>query len=576
MGKHLNDNQFNEIIELHRQGEKTAVIAVKVGCKPWTVQRQTKHTIPPTERLRAQTNRGCGSDKYKMIREKIIIPMLKKYPKARSKAIIQKVWRDCPEANKRSLYKQIADWRPHYAPEQERFFDQEKEAGHELQLDSTFLPGITIKGQKADLRIFHAYFPFSGRTFMKVYQGGESWQSFEQGLTAALKEFNGVPTKIVTDSLGAVWVNQPGAKKRLTERMTQMSKHYRFQATRINLKKPNENGSVEKAHDHRKNEIEDQLLLRGSREFNSFEEVEALVAEVVATHNQKSADLFELERSHLKPLPSGAFQSSKLDTKRVYKNGTFSYQRVTYSVPAHVLVGPHSIEVFQDRIELFNQRGIIATVPRAPDVPKKERGYQINYRHLLPSLRKKPRALLGYKFRNHMFPDRTFQSAHELAREQMKPTQACQYTIDLLTLAEQNNNEAVVAKVLEPYVHHNILPTTEQIQQDLNQIKEQQLDISSGSAPEKVTQQSTTIAAPEPDQSTADVVNDEVKFPRITELDQDGDNAELTTQFLTLLFEQFLTKIGVDVNLHTNNIQQFLVTIKNNPPKRVMQGGPNA
>ena len=575
MRKHLNDNQFKELKELHRQGEKTAIIALKVGCKQWTVQRQLKHTIPPSERLRAQTNRGCGSDKYKTIRENIIIPMLKKHPKARSKAIIQQAWREFPEANKRSLFKQIAGLRPHYAAEQERFFDQEKAAGHELQLDSTFLPRVTIKGKKADLRIFHAYFPFSGHTFMKVYQGGESWQSFEQGLTAALKKFGGVPDKIVTDSLGAVWVNQPGAKKRLTERMTQLSKHYDFEATRINLKKPNENGSVEKAHDHRKNEIEDQLLLRGSRDFNSFEEVEALVADVVATHNQKTDALFELEQSHLKPLPADAFQSSKLDTKRVYKNGTFTYQRVTYSVPAHVLVGSHSIEIFQDRIEFFNQRGIIATVPRAPDVPIKAKGFQIDYRHYLHSLRQKPRALLGYKFRNHMFPDQAFQSAHELALEQMKSEQACKYTVELLTLAEQANNIAAVAKVLQPYLQHNILPTTEQIQQELNQIQEHQLDISSGSAPETVTQQSTTIATPEPEQTTTDALNDVVKLPQMAELIQ-GDNGVFTNQVLTLLFEQFLTKIGVDVNSHTNNIQQFLITIKNNPSKCVKQGGANA
>ena len=575
MGKHLNDNQFNELKKLHQRGEATAVIAVRVGCEPWTVRRQLKYTIPPSERLRAQTNRGCGSDKYETMREEIMIPMLKKHPKARSKAIIQKVWRVFPEANKRSLYKQIADLRPHFAAEQERFFDQDKAAGHELQLDSTFFPRITIKGKKADIRIFHAYFPFSGRTFMKVYQGGESWPSFEQGLTSALKAFNGVPTKIVTDSLGAVWVNQPGAKKRLTERMTQMSQHYDFQATRINLKKPNENGSVEKAHDHRKNEIEDQLLLRGSRDFNSFEEVEALVADVVATHNQKTDALFELEQSHLKPLPADAFQSSKLDTKRVYKNGTFSYQRVTYSVPAHVLVGSHSIEIFQDRIELFNQRGIIATVPRAPDVPIGEKGYQIDYRHYLPSLRQKPRALLGYKFRNHMFPDQAVQSAHELALEQMKSEQACKYTVDLLTVAEQVNNIAAVAKTLEPYLAHNTLPTIKQVQQDLSQFQEQQLDISSGSAPEKVTEQSTTIAPPEPEQTTTDAGNHAVKLPQITEVGQDEDNVELTNQSLPLLFKQFLTQLGVDVNSH-NNIQQFLITIQNNPQKCVMQGGANA
>lgn len=576
MGIHLNDNQFKELKKLHQQGEEAAVIAVMVGCKPWTVYRQSIHTTLPSERLRAQTNRGCGSDKYKTIREKIIIPMLKKNPKARSISIIQTVWLEFPEANKRSLYKQIADCRPHYAAAQERFFDQEKEPGHELQLDSTFFPGIILQGKKTDIRIFHAYFPNSRHTFMKVYQGGESWQSFEQGLALALKTFNGVPEKIVTDSLSAVWVNKPGAQKRLTERMSQMSKHYNFQATRINLKKPNENGSVEKAHDHRKKEIEDRLLLRGSRDFNSFEEIEALVADVVATHNKKTAALFELERSHLKPLPSDAFQSSKLDTKRVYKNGTFTYQRVTYSVPAHVLVGSHSIEVFQDRIELFNQRGIIATVPRAPDVPIGEKGYQIDYRHYLPSLRQKPRALLGYKFRDHMFPDQAFQSAHELAREQMKSEQACKYTVDLLTLAEQENNIAAVAKTLEPYLAHNTLPTIKQVQQDLSQFQEHQLDISSRSAPEKVTEQSAIIAPPEPEQTTTNAGNHAVKLSEVTEIDQVEDNVELTNQSLPLLFKQFLTQIGVDINSHNNNIQQFLITIQNNPPKCVMQGGANA
>jgi hypothetical protein len=74
--------------------------------------------------------------------------------------------------------------------------------------------------------------------------------------------------------------------------------------TRNNRGLAHENGSIESPHGHLKRTIEDALLLRGSRDFDTLEAYRRFVDEVVGRRNARSRKRLDLERPALQALPA--------------------------------------------------------------------------------------------------------------------------------------------------------------------------------------------------------------------------------------------------------------------------------
>src|SRR5207237_7673487 len=90
-----------------------------------------------------------------------------------------------------------------------------------------------------------------------------------------------------------------------TRRYEALCTHYRMQPTRNNRGLAHENGSIESPHGHLKRAIEDALLLRGSRDFDTLDAYRRFVDEIVGRRNARNRKRLDLERSELKPLPVG-------------------------------------------------------------------------------------------------------------------------------------------------------------------------------------------------------------------------------------------------------------------------------
>src|ERR1700758_4777427 len=85
-----------------------------------------------------------------------------------------------------------------------------------------------------------------------------------------------------------------------------------MQPTRNNRGLAHENGSIESPHGHLKRAIEDALLLRGSRDFDTLQAYRRFVDEVVGRRNARNRKRLDLERSALPNmrLPSAAAAGS--------------------------------------------------------------------------------------------------------------------------------------------------------------------------------------------------------------------------------------------------------------------------
>ena len=207
---------------------------------------------------------------------------------------------------RRTLERRIARWRALNGPNRDVIFRQEHPPGRMGLSDFTDMValGITIAGEPFDHRLYHFRLAFSGFEHAHVVLGGESFVALAEGLQNALWALGGVPEQHRSDSLSAAFCNlDREAQEDLTRRYEELCAHYGMTPSRNNPGIAHENGSIESAHGHLKNVLNDELLLRGSREFEDLSAYRRFVDEVVGRRNARNRKRIEIERTVLKQLP---------------------------------------------------------------------------------------------------------------------------------------------------------------------------------------------------------------------------------------------------------------------------------
>ncbi|MFK5892427.1 MAG: hypothetical protein QM504_04305 [Pseudomonadota bacterium] len=178
----------------------------------------------------------------------------------------------------------------------------------------------------------------------------------------------------------------------LTERYSKLCKHYGVKATRNNKGVAHENGAIESAHGHLKRKIDQQLMLRGNRDFTSLSEYEKFINLIVAKVNRQCKTRFEEEKVHLKILPVRRTNDfSELHVK-VTSSSTISVKRVTYTVPSRLIGCALLVHIYDERLVLFYGHEKTLTLNRVY-AQGTNRGRNVDYRHVIHSLAKKPNAL---------------------------------------------------------------------------------------------------------------------------------------------------------------------------------------
>jgi len=175
-------------------------------------------------------------------------------------------------------------------PEQDVIFRQEHPPGRLGLSDFTNMGdhGISIAGMPLDHRLYHFRLAFSGWEHAHVVLGDESFVALAEGLQNALWALGRAPLQHHSDSLSAAFCNlDADTRQDQTRRYEGLCTHYRMQPTRNNRGLARESGSIESPHGHLKRAIEDALLLRGSRNFDTLEAYRRFVDEIVVRRNAR-------------------------------------------------------------------------------------------------------------------------------------------------------------------------------------------------------------------------------------------------------------------------------------------------
>jgi hypothetical protein len=426
--------------------------AAKAGFSTASAYRIEADPRPPTQKKEPRGRRR--PDPLALYWDAEVVPILKAAPGIRVIGVLQELRRRHPDLDRnirRTLERRIQAWRALHGPEQDVIFRQEHEPGRLGLSDFTETNGlgVTIANEPFDHRLYHFRLAFSGFEHAHVVLGGESFAALAEGLQNALWALGGAPKEHRSDSLSAAFRNLTAdARDDVTQRYAALMGHYGMTATRNNRGVAHENGSIESAHGHLKQTLEDALLLRASRDFANLDAYRAFVDTIVGRRNANLIKRIALEKAALAPLPKG--RTTNFDEKviPVTSSGGFILRRVFYTVPSRLIGHRLRVRIFDDRLECFLGSTPVACLRRGRPVSETRGGHVVDYRHVIHALRRKPMALANLVYRDQLFPRAAYKRAFEALQERGDLRSACKITVELLALAHERACEAELAKAL--------------------------------------------------------------------------------------------------------------------------------
>ena len=445
-----------------RQTSAPAVAAAMAG-----FSRATGYRIEADPRLQShkkQPRKRRRPDPLASIWEPEVVPMLRAAPGIRAVAVYDEMIRRHPELGegvRRTLERRIREWRAFNGPERDVIFRQEHPPGRMGLSDFTDMGalGVTVAGEPLAHRLYHFRLAFSGFGHAHVVLGGESFVALAEGLQNALWALGGVPEQHRSDSLSAAFRNlDTQAQEDLTKRYEALMGHYKMTPTRNNPGVAHENGSIESPHGHLKAVIKDELLLRGSRDFEDLAAYRRFIDEVVGRRNARNRKQIAIERTALKDLPERRTAGCEEARVIVTSSGGFALRKVFYTVPSRLIGHWLTVRLYDDRLVCFLGSTEVVTLRRGRSPDHSKRAQVVDYRHVIHALRRKPMALLNLVYRDQLFPRMAYARAFEALLAGIGEKRACRTMVGLLALAHDRACEAELAEAIDADLDAGRLP----------------------------------------------------------------------------------------------------------------------
>jgi hypothetical protein len=382
--------------------------------------------------------------------------MLEEAPDLEAKALFEYLSERQPgavqETHLRTFQRRVKLWRLAHGPDKEVFFAQDWEPGRAMQLDWTNANelGIRIAGQPYEHLLCHSVLPHSNWDWA-TRSLSESFLSLRQGLQEALHRLGKVPGQLRVDHSSAAThrVGGAGPGREFNGDFVALCEHYGLVPRTIGIECPNENGDVESSNGHLKRRLNQHLLLRGSRDFESETAYDGFLAQVLERGNHGRREKVSAELAVMKPLPLSRLSEYDELSCTVSSGSTIRVRRVAYSVPARLIGQQIKVEVYERELKLYSGRELLLCLPRHCG----QGAVVLNYRHVIDHLLRKPGAFERYRYREQLFPSRSFRQAHDQLIERQGPRRGAVEYLRLLKLASQvgeSDVEVMLADFLTP------------------------------------------------------------------------------------------------------------------------------
>jgi hypothetical protein len=407
-----------------------------------------------------------------------VVEKLKQAPELEAKALFEWLCEERPgkyqEKQLRTFQRRVREWRG-LNMGQVAVLAQLREPGKMIQMDGTWMTEleITIQGQPLKHLLIHCVLPYSNWEWGRVTQS-ESLAAVRLGLQSTLLKLGYVPEIVQTDNSSAA-TRRLGVKEEVEEDAgekgrgytvgyRQLLEHYGLKASSTHKDNPNENGDIEAANGALKRSLKQHLLLRGSRDFESLEEYEAFLFEVMDKRNSLRQAELEKEIVLMRPLTETTLATSSIHKVRVSSGSLIRILKKSYSLPTSLIGRTVTVHVQEWTLSVYYGGQLVEVIPRLIG----EKNHSVNYRHLIDSLLRKPGGFRNYRYRDDLFPTLVFRRAWEQLNGWLSPRRADISYLQILNLAaktmecdvecaleillesQESWNEADVAQLVQP------------------------------------------------------------------------------------------------------------------------------
>jgi hypothetical protein len=436
----ITDQQVRRLMKLTQSEATLAQAAAKAGMDEKTARKYLQVKELPSQMGKVHVWR-TRPDPFEEVWGEIE-EILRPHPTVQAKTMFEHLCRKYPgrfqEGQLRSLQRRFKQWRARLGPEREVMFPQTYDPGRQCQSDFTHMSSlmVTIGGQKFDHMAYHFVLAYSNWETVTLCFS-ESFESLSAGLQNALWQLGGTPEEHRTDSLTAA-VNNLKDPDEFTDRYQGLLDHYGLSATHTQAGKGHENGDVEQSHHRFKMATDQELMLRGSRDFENRDAYVQFLTVLIDRRNAARSQRLGEEVGVLRRLPLRRLDHTHRIRARVSRHSTISVRRNAYSVDSRLIGEQVEVHLDTERMEVWYGGKCVEQMPRLRGSGK----HAVDYRHVIHSLVRKPGAFPHYRYQQDMFPRLLFRVAYDWLREHHPGTADRQY-LKILEMAAMESEDRV-------------------------------------------------------------------------------------------------------------------------------------
>ena len=309
---------------------------------------------------------------------------------------------------------------------------------------------MTIAGQLFVHMLCVLVLPYSNWQWATVCLS-ESMVALRKGVQRALFQLGRVPEWHQTDNstaathriADALAARVAGSKRPFNVEYVALMAHLGMKPRTIGIGESEQNGDVEAANGVIKRRLEQALLLRGSRDFDSVAAWQSFVDEVARKANKNRGRRVGEELAAMRELVVTKLPEYVVEDVIVSDWSTIRIKQCAYSVPSRLIDSWVRVWLFEDKIEVYVADELQLCCERL-----RGRGLRrIDYRHVIKSLVRKPGGFSRY-VREEMFPSVAFRRAYDAIQTPARGTKGDLEYLRILDLAA-STMEADVTLALE-------------------------------------------------------------------------------------------------------------------------------
>lgn len=392
-------------------------------------------------------------------------------PELQGKALFEWFCEEYPgvfqEGQLRTFQRKVKRWRATKGPGKEVFFPQRHHPGKRLSFDFTHMDSlhVTIAGERFEHLLFHAVLTYSNWEWIRICQS-ESLLALRGGLQSTFLQLGHLPEEVWSDHSTAathqIAANQPG-ERAFNVRYLELADHYGVTPRTIQVDSPHENGDVESANGAFKSKVHQHLLLRGSCDFPTLDAYRLFLEQIAHKANRARSEKLTEELALMRPLSERLLNEYEEKITRVTSWSTVCIHQKIYSVPSRLIGEKVKVRLYEDRAEIWFAQALQERIIRTPG-----RTHQIDYRHIIDWLLRKPGAFVNYKYREELFPRLRFRKAYDQLCEKLPQRQA---TLEYLRILKHaaHHSENDTCEALDKLHGLQLLPTFHHVEEFLPQ-----------------------------------------------------------------------------------------------------------